>query len=613
MNKTIKTRDILKDIKVLDKKAGLSATRGVHAKAKEVAERDEGPGQQHRHGVDYAQDKVEQAVKAEGRGAVKGAGKAVSAIREVRNLTKDIRQEAQKTRRVTEAVRKQIAAARRQEALTHKQTTRTAGQAAPKVSSRTMAANGPAAQATSRQAATGVANTTRTANTASAAVRAAGQTTAKTTRVSAKPAVKTTTKTVKTAGATAAKAVKTSRQTARAARASAKATQVTAKNAAQAARAASRAAVAATRAAVKGIAAFVRMAIAAINSLVAAIAAGGWVAVAVIVIICLVGLIAASAFGIFFTGGDMGDGNPTLREVITEINREHQEEIDRIRADNPHDEVMVSGVRAPWREVLAVYAVEVTTNIDDPLDVITLDERRQRMLKDIYGDMNVIDYRTEDREYTEIIAVEQDDGSITEETQTYSRRTLYIVQSAKTAEQMAEELGFTASQREMLLEMLDSRYADAWQSVLYGTRPGSGDIVEVAASQIGNPGGQSYWSWYGFSSRVEWCACFVSWCANECGYLEAGIIPRHSYCQTGISWFRDAEYWQDAGGGFEPSPGDIIYFDWGDGGDSDHVGIVERVEGGRVYTIEGNSGDAVRRNSYSLSSPSIIGFGVPDY
>jgi cell wall-associated NlpC family hydrolase len=356
-----------------------------------------------------------------------------------------------------------------------------------------------------------------------------------------------------------------------------------------------------------------KAAIAALKSLVAAIAAGGWVAVVVIVIICLIGLIAGSAFGIFFAGEDTRDGNPSLREVIAEINQEHQDEIEQIKADNPHDEVMVSGTKAPWREVLAVYAVKTTTDTANQQDAITLDVHRQQILKDVYWDMNSIESRVEDREYTEIVAVEQPDGSIIEETETYTRRTLYITQSAKTAEQMAVEYSFDAEQRGLLAELLAPEYASAWQSVLYGIRTGSGDIVEVAASQLGNPGGQPYWSWYGFGSRVEWCACFVSWCASESGYIEAGIIPKFSYCQTGISWFADAGCWQDADSGYEPRPGDIIFFDWGDGGDSDHVGIVESCDGATVHTIEGNSGDAVRRSSYNINSAAIVGYGTPEY
>lgn len=102
-------------------------------------------------------------------------------------------------------------------------------------------------------------------------------------------------------------------------------------------------------------------------------------------------------------------------------------------------------------------------------------------------------------------------------------------------------------------------------------------------------GAQPYWSWYGFGGRVEWCACFVSWCANECGYIDAVIIPKFAGCVWGVQWFQERGQWQS--GSYEPQPGNIIFFNWKGDGESDHVGIVERFENGTVYTVEGNSSD----------------------
>ena len=140
-------------------------------------------------------------------------------------------------------------------------------------------------------------------------------------------------------------------------------------------------------------------------------------------------------------------------------------------------------------------------------------------------------------------------------------------------------------------------------------------IVEVARSQIGNVGGEPYWSWYGFTERVEWCACFVSWCANKCGYIHSGIIPKFSGCINGVDWFKDRGQW--IGNSFEPSPGMIIFFDWddedGQDGNADHVGIVEKVENGRVYTIEGNTSDSCRQRSYPVGYYQILGYGIPAY
>ena len=137
---------------------------------------------------------------------------------------------------------------------------------------------------------------------------------------------------------------------------------------------------------------------------------------------------------------------------------------------------------------------------------------------------------------------------------------------------------------------------------------GNQQIVSVAMGQLGNSGGQKFWSWYGFDSRVEWCACFVSWCADQSGLIESGNVPKFSLCSDGVSWFQGKNKWQS--GGTTPTAGMIIFFDWDHDGNSDHVGIVEKCEGGRVYTVEGNSSDQVRQRNYAMDYASIMGYGV---
>ena len=142
-----------------------------------------------------------------------------------------------------------------------------------------------------------------------------------------------------------------------------------------------------------------------------------------------------------------------------------------------------------------------------------------------------------------------------------------------------------------------------------GTRPGNQAVVDIAKSQVGNVGGQPYWSWYGFTSRVEWCACFVSWCYGQMGLSE----PRFSACQSqGIPWFQSHGQW----GGRDYAniaPGDAIFFDWDLDGSADHVGIVVGTDGSRVYTVEGNSGDACKIKSYSLDYQCIKGYGLMNW
>ncbi len=137
---------------------------------------------------------------------------------------------------------------------------------------------------------------------------------------------------------------------------------------------------------------------------------------------------------------------------------------------------------------------------------------------------------------------------------------------------------------------------------------GNQQIVSVAMGQIGNSGGQKFWSWYGFDSHVEWCACFVSWCADQSGLIASGNVPKFSLCRDGVSWFQGKNKWQS--GGTTPTAGMIIFFDWDHDGNSDHVGIVEKCEGGRVYTVEGNSSDQVRQRNYAMDYASIMGYGV---
>lgn len=142
---------------------------------------------------------------------------------------------------------------------------------------------------------------------------------------------------------------------------------------------------------------------------------------------------------------------------------------------------------------------------------------------------------------------------------------------------------------------------------------GEGNVamVAVAQSQIGNVGGAPYWSWWGLDYRVEWCAIFVSWCADQCGYLDAGVLPKMEGVRPYVDWFIERGQWQ--GRDYEPSPGDIIFFDWESDGLADHVGIVEKVENGLIYTVEGNSGDVCAERHYISGSAPIYGYGLPLY
>lgn len=342
-----------------------------------------------------------------------------------------------------------------------------------------------------------------------------------------------------------------------------------------------------------------RGAVSAIRAMMAPLAAGGGAVITIVLVLCLVGALLLSPLGILFSSE--GNDGQTMSSVVREINQEYDAKVEELKTSATYDELSLSGSRATWPEVLAVYAVKTTSDPANGQEVVTMDDGKKELLRQVFWDMNELS------SFTSTVPGEGDEEGIT---------TLHITVTAKTADEMADTYSFNASQRQQLAELLSDEYRDLWNAVLYGIGTGSGEIVAVALSQVGNVGGQPYWSWYGFGSRVNWCAIFVSWCANECGYIEAGVIPKFAGCVQGSRWFKERGLWQDRG--YTPSPGDIIFFDWNDpGGFSgpqdgvpDHVGIVERVENGRVYTVEGNSGDKCCQRSYPVGYYEIYGYGT---
>lgn len=405
----------------------------------------------------------------------------------------------------------------------------------------------------------------------------------------------------------------TGKATRKTAKKTAEASAKAAKMAAQAARQAAQAAYKATVVTAKAIAAAVKAAIAGIKALVAAVAAGGWVAVVIIVVICLIALIAGSCFGIFFSGDDTGNGL-NMQTVISDMNAEYQAKINETKGTVAYDVLEMSGTRAVWPEVLSVYAVKTAGDPNNPQEVASIDESKRRILKEVFWAMNEISFNTASK--TENVVSETDDGNgnIVEVTESVTRTYLYIRVTHKTPDEMAQQYGFTDEQKEQLRELLSDKNKKMWNGVLYGYTASGEDIVSVALSQLGNKGGEPYWRWYGFSSRVEWCCCFVSWCANECGYIDAGVIPKYAGTSTGVNWFKERGQWLDGSAG--PSPGMIIFYDWaknGLDGQADHTAIVWKVENGYVYTIEGNWDDQCQTSCRPIGEYQILGYGVPLY
>jgi hypothetical protein len=310
--------------------------------------------------------------------------------------------------------------------------------------------------------------------------------------------------------------------------------------------------------------------------------------------------------------------NSDMQTVVQEINVDYDGRLQEIKNSVSYDKLEMSGSRAVWKDVLAVYSVKVNTDPDNAQEVATMNDEKKQLLKDIFWEMNEISSRTETKLHTEITETDDGHGNIVQTETTVTETFLYITVSHKTVDEMAAQYGFNEEQKEYLAELLQEENNSLWSAVLYGIGYSDDQIVTVALSQVGNVGGEPYWSWYGFNSRVEWCACFVSWCANECGYIDAGIIPKYAGCVNGVQWFKDRGQWID--GSLEPMAGMIIFFDWDNKGSSgpqdglsDHTGIVEKVENGIVYTVEGNSGDSCRINQYAVGHYEILGYGAPQY
>ncbi len=401
-------------------------------------------------------------------------------------------------------------------------------------------------------------------------------------------------KTVKTAGRSikgvkqGAKSVKTAQRSAKAAQKTAQAAARTAQKAAQAARTAARAAAEGAKALAKAAVAVVKATIAIVKSLIAAII--------------------YSCYGIFFSGEDTGTGI-TMQAAVAEINEEYGERLDQLKEENEHEVFRLSGSRAPWKDALAVYAVKVNTDSENPQVVANLTEEKKELLRGVFWDMNTISHQIGRETITEIVVQTDEKGNAVEKEQTVEKTVLTVSVTHKPAEEMAARYFFNPSQKAALTELLAPEFDTLWTGVLSGMISDGGDLVAVAHSQVGNIGGELYWSWYGFKSPVEWCACFVSWCADQCGYIDAGLFPKFAACTSqGVPWFQERGQWQD--NTYTPNPGDLIFFNWDQDEWIDHVGIVEKVENGRVYTIEGNSGNACEQNSYPLGDPQVYGYGI---
>lgn len=394
--KDIKTRESKRDIKTLDRAAGLAkATKNTAVRTKDQVQNLSDDGQITPD--EYAEDKIK-----------------YMAERTVEDTGKATRKTAKKTYDSGKRLYKEIRRTRK-EADSIKQTAKSTGEA-----------------------------TTKTLQ----------------------KSIKTGQRTVKTAQQTAKTAVKTAEKTAKAAKKTAEASAKAAKMAAQAARQAAQAAYKAAVVTAKAIAAAVKAAIAGIKALVAAIAAGGWVAVVIIVVICLIALIAGSCFGIFFSGDDTGNGL-NMQTVISDMNAEYQAKINETKGTVAYDVLEMSGTRAVWPDVLSIYAVKTAGDPNNPQEVATIDESKRQILKEIFWAMNEISFSTATKTENVVTATDDGNGNIVETTESVTRTYLYIRLTHKTPDEMAQQYGFTDEQKEQLRELLSDKNKKMWEDFFF--------------------------------------------------------------------------------------------------------------------------------------------------
>lgn len=276
--------------------------------------------------------------------------------------------------------------------------------------------------------------------------------------------IKTGRQSIKTAQHTTKTTVKTEQQTAKAAKKTAEATAKSSKMAAQAARQAAQAAYKATVFTAKAVAVAVKSAIAGIKALAAAIAAGGFVSVVIIIIICIIALIAGSCFGIFFSSEDTGSGM-TLQTVISEINNEYETKITEIKNSNTHDVLEISG-SVVWQEVLSVYAAKIAGDPNNPQEVVSMDENKKLVLTDIFWAMNEITHSTETK--TENVVSETDDGNgnIVQTYTTLTKTYLYVTVLHKPMGEIVDEYKFNEEQKECLTELLQEKNKSLWKHII---------------------------------------------------------------------------------------------------------------------------------------------------
>lgn len=273
-----------------------------------------------------------------------------------------------------------------------------------------------------------------------------------------KSTVKNTKTTIKTSKEVAKKAEKTAKETIKASKRAIQIAKETAKRTAQG-----------VKVAIKTTISAIKTIIAGTKALVAAIVAGGWVAVIVIIVICLVALMCSSIFGIFFSSQKTSANSITMNTVVAECNQEFSDKLQSIQDSNPHDDYVLEGSMASWKDVLTVYTIKQSNGVNQQ-DVMTIDDNKKNVIKQIFWDMNSLTSEVRDEMVTE-------QGTNADEMpKQVQKKVLHIKINTKTLEQMKNDYHFSSAQNKQLVELTDNKYASLWNGVIYGAAD-SGEYV----------------------------------------------------------------------------------------------------------------------------------------
>ena len=273
-----------------------------------------------------------------------------------------------------------------------------------------------------------------------------------------KSTVKNTKTAIKTSKEVAKKTEKTAKETIKASKRTMQIAKETAKRTAQG-----------VKVAIKTTISAIKTIIAGTKALVAAIVAGGWVAVIVIIVICLVALMCSSIFGIFFSSQKTSANSITMNTVVAECNQEFSDKLQSIQDSNPHDDYVLEGSMASWKDVLTVYTIKQSNGVNQQ-DVMTIDDNKKNVIKQIFWDMNSLTSEVRDEMVTE-------QGTNADEMpKQVQKKVLHIKINTKTLEQMKNDYHFSPAQNKQLAELTDNKYASLWNGVIYGATD-SGEYV----------------------------------------------------------------------------------------------------------------------------------------